>query len=214
MNQRVGPNPGTAETLTATNPGHWSVTANDVPYGYTGVQMFDAVQQLTNNWNGSGWGNCDPNCKDTPLGSLSHLTITYAETSPDAGIFEYAPDIWQENYQSDVMFWADTLNRCNGGAFGGTILGHAVLEGQNWTVHRYGGAGAEIIFVLDGPGGTGTCARQQAGTVDVKAGLEWLAAGGFIPNPVILTQVNTGFEICSSASGRFTVSSYSINAGV
>jgi len=42
------------------------------------------------------------------------------------------------------------------GAFGSTLLGHAVIDGQSWTVHRYGGYGAEIIFVLDGAGGSGS----------------------------------------------------------
>jgi hypothetical protein len=83
-------------------------------------------------------------------------------------------------------------------------------------VHRYGGFGAEIIFVLDGPGGQGTCARQSSGTIDIKAGFDWLTANGFVTGPVVLSQLNTGWEICSTAGGAetFTVSSYSINAGM
>jgi len=213
-NQDVGALPGTAQTVTAADPGHWSLTASDIPAGYEGVQAFPDIQQLTNDWCGTGWGGC-ASPSDTPLDALSHLTVSYAETSPAAGIWEFAPDIWSANYPSDVMFWADTLNRCNAGAFGSTLLGSVMLSGQDWTAHRYGGAGAEIIFTLDGPAGPGSCARQPAGIIDIKAGLDWLTANGYVTGPEVLTQLNTGWEICSTAGASlsFTVSSYTISAG-
>jgi hypothetical protein len=212
-NQPVGAGSGTRQTVSVADPGSWSVTANDTPYGYTGVQTFPDVQQLTNNWCGSGWSGCQ-NPSDTPLSALSALSVSYAESSPrDANsIYEFAPDVWS-NYPSDVMFWADTHGRCDEGAFGGTVLGRAVLAGQNWTVHRYGGAGAEIIFVLDGAGGSGSCAQQSSGTIDIKAGFDWLAAHGLVSNPVI-SQLNTGWEITSADNTTFSVSSYSITATV
>jgi hypothetical protein len=211
-NQDVGANLGTTETLNANNPGDWQVVANAVPYGYLGVQTFPDVQQLFNNW---PWGtDCASSCIDVPLNALSTLKVNYAETSPTSvnSIYEFAPDIWQDNYPSDVMFWVDTHGRCNEGAFGSTLLGHAVIDGQNWTVHRYGGRGAEIIFVLDGAGGSGTCARQRSGTVNIKAGLDWLIANGFETGPAVIAQVNTGWEITSADNTTFMVSSYSITA--
>ncbi len=215
-NQNVGAQQGTTQTITATDPGSWSVAADDVPYGYTGVQTFANVQQLTNDWCGSGWAGCS-NPTDTPLSplsSLSSLSVTYSESTPrDANtIAEFAPDIWG-NWSNDVMFWADTQGRCDPGAYGSTVLGTAVLDGQNWTVHRYGGPGAEIIFVLDGSGGSGTCAQQTSGTIDIKAGLDWLVTNGYISNPII-SQMNTGWEITSADNTTFAVSSYGINATV
>ena len=213
-NQNVGATSGTTETLTATDASNWSLTANAQPYGYTGVQTFPDVQQLTNDWCGNGWGGCT-NPSDTPLGSLSALSVKYAEASPtDANsIYEFAPDVWT-NYNSDIMFWVDTHGRCDAGAFGGTTLGTFTMDGQNWTAHRYGDAGAEIILVLDGPGGSGTCAEQSSGTIDIKGGLNWLAGKGYIPSPVTISQLNTGWEITSSDNQQFTVSDYSITATV
>lgn len=210
-NQDVGANSGTTETLNANNPGDWQVVANAVPYGYLGVQTFPDVQQLFNNW---PWTGCSNNCTDTPLDSLSSLTVNYAETSPTSAnsVYEYAPDIWQDNYPSDVMFWVDTKGRCDEGAYGSTLLGHAVIDGQDWTVHRYGGPGAEVIFVLDGAGGTGTCAQQSSGSVNIKAGIDWLVTNGFETGPAVLTQVNTGWEITSADNTTFTVTDYSITA--
>jgi hypothetical protein len=205
------------ETVHANNPGDWNVVANLADCGGC-VQTFPDVQQLTNDWCpatgtwGCASGSADET--DTPLAALSTLKINYSETSPqDAGSsYEFAPDIWQDNYANDVMFWVDTHGRCDTGAFGGTVLGHAVLDGQNWTVHRYGGAGAEVIFVLDGAGGSGTCAQQSSGTIDIKAGLQWLVANGFESGPIVLSQVNTGWEITQADNTTFTVHSYSITA--
>jgi hypothetical protein len=211
-NQAVNVQSGTTETLNANSPGDWQVVADAKPYGYTGVQTFPDVQQLMNNWTGNGWSGSGT-MTDTPLNSLATLSITYSETSPTSAnsIYEFAPDVWS-NYGSDVMFWADTHGRCDEGAFGGTVLGNATIDGQNWTVHRYGNAGAEIIFVLDGAGGPGTCAQQNAGTINIKAGFDWLVANGFVTGPVTLGQVNAGWEITSADNQTFTVFSYAINA--
>lgn len=196
------------ETLYANSPGDWQVVANLADCGGC-VQTYPDVQQLTNDWDGAGWSGS----QDTPLDALATLTINYDETSPATGAsYEWSPDIWQDGYAADVMFWTDTQGRCNEGAFGSTLLGHATFDGQSWTVHRYGGAGAEIIFVLDGSGGSGTCAQQSSGSVDVKAGLDWLVAGGFVPAHPVLSQVNSGWEITQASGASFQMNAYSITA--
>lgn len=212
-NQSVGPQPGTSQTLRANSPGDWQLLAHAVPLGYRGVQTFPDAQQLFNGWCGSGWGDC-ATPGNTPLDSLSTLKVSYSETSPpdSNSINEFAVDVWSDGYGSDIMFWTDTHGRCDEGAFGDTLLGHAVLGGQKWTVHRYGEAGAEVIFVLDGPGGPGTCAQESSGTVDVKAGLDWLTAHGFATGPHVISQVNTGWEITSADDATFTMHRYAIQA--
>lgn len=216
--QNVGANSGTIATTTVTDPGNWNVIADavgpDGKLGYEGVQIFANVQQLFNDWCGSAtnWSTC-ASPSDTPLDSLSTLAVTYSETSPTGSndIYEYAPDIWSDGYNSDIMFWADTHGRCNNGAYGSTVLGTAVIDGQTWTVNRYGDFGAEIIFVLDSnPAVPDSCAQQASGTIDIKAGLDWLVAHGFIPGPEVISQVNTGWEITSAANSTFTVHSYGI----
>lgn len=208
-NQNLGAT-GT-QTLSANGPGDWQVVSNLSSCGGC-VQTFPDVQQLTNDWTGTGWGSGNA---DTPVDSLSALTVNYNETSPaNAADYEFAPDIWQENYAADVMFWVDTFGRCDTGAFGGTVLGDFTMDGQAWTAHRYGGPGAEIILVLDGPGGPGTCAQQSSGSIDIKGGLAWLSAGGFIPAHPVLTEINTGWEITQSTNATFKVNGYSIDAPV
>ena len=79
-------------------------------------------------------------------------------------------------------------------------------------MHRYGGPGAEIIFVLDRSGGTGRCAQQRSGTVNVKAGFDWLTANGFLKGTHSIRQLNSGWEITSADNTTFAVHSYSIRA--
>jgi hypothetical protein len=55
-------------------------------------------------------------------------------------------------------------------------------------------------------------AQQSSGTIDIKAGLDWLVAGGFIPGPEVVSQMNTGWEITSADNATFTMNSYSITA--
>jgi hypothetical protein len=213
--QRTGVNPGTAQTLTATAPESWSVTASDVPYGYTGVQAWAADTQQANDWNGSGWGNCAGTCTKVPLAALSALSVSYSESSSqrDAStIDEFAADIWS-TYARDVMFWTDVQGRCNPGAYGRTILGTAVFGGQTWTVNRYGGPGSEIIFVLDAdPAVPDSCSQQASGTIDVLAGFSWLISDGIVASPASIGIMGLGWEIASADGTTFTVSDFTVTA--
>ena len=217
MDQSVNPASGTANTLTAADPGNWHVKATEADCGGC-VQMFAAVQQLTNDWNGSGWGGSG--MSDTPLASLSALAVHYSETTPsDPGTqAEFAPDVWDSAAANDVMFWADTTPfRCTGNGLNTSdILGQAALGGQAWTVYHYG---TEVIFILDGtastdPVTTGTCAQQAAGTIDILGGFRWLVANGVMPGLGNLTQLNTGWEITAADATTFTMNSYSVTAAV
>lgn len=225
--QDVGANGGSVENGVATGPGSWTTTNNDVPYGYTGVQSFDATQQLFNNWDAvtnKGW-TCQPDrCSDTPLADLSTLQVHYNETSPVGAndIYEFAPDIWDSaDKGADVMFWADTSpTRCTDNGLGASnIVGQWSYAGQNWTAYSYGPAGNEVIFVLNSasntdPMGNGTCANQSSGTIHILAGFKWLVAQHFFTGLGKLSQLNTGWEVTSAQNAAFTLNSYSITATV
>jgi hypothetical protein len=214
VNQSVNPQPGTVNSLTAYSPGNWNVVAHEADCGGC-VQTFIAVQQLTNDWNGSGWGGANA---DTPLSALSSLTVNYSESSGNTSAsYEFAPDVWDTAAPNDVMFWADTSHsRCvNNGLNSSDILGQATLGGQAWTVYHYG---TEIIIILDGtsstdPVSTGTCAQQTSGTIDILGGYQWLVTHGVIGGLGNLTQLNTGWEMCGG-DATLTMNSYSISAVV
>jgi hypothetical protein len=93
-----------------------------------------------------------------------------------------------------------------------------VIDGQSWAVWRYGGVGSEIIFALCAPGGCGTgqltsdYAQQTSGTINILAGFQWLVAHGVMSSLGSVSQLNTGWEICSSDNQTFTVTQYGIQA--
>ena len=225
--QGVGPQSGTQETITANSATSWADLANDVPYGYTGVQTAPQTNQLMNDYCPANHDWADPVCAsnqtetDTPFSALSSLRISYAESSPPdgvaqgQGIYEYGIDTWPDNYSNDIMTWTDTsFTRCTqNGMSASNILGQMPLGGQNFTLYHFG---TELIFILDGtsstdPVTTGTCARQTSGTIDVLGEFQWLAANKFIPGlgPMGLI-VPALWEVTSANNAKFTVSSLSL----
>lgn len=190
----------TSQVLTSYSPGNWSVSA-DSAAGDTSVESYPDAQQLY---------TTTSNTPD-PLSGFSALTGTESETMPHnpGTIAEAAWDLWT-NYSSDIMVWTDNVGRCNSGAQGTLLAASQVVAGQVYDVYRYGGPGNEIIFSLQGAGGTGTCAQQPGDTVDILAILGWVNAN--VAPVTGLGQVQFGWEICSTGGvpETFSVSSLTI----
>jgi hypothetical protein len=180
------PDPCGPQTLTATDPGNWSVTSSQAA-GNLAVLSYPDTQQLYAN---------------VPLTSLSSLTSTFTESmNATAGTHaEAAYDIWLNDWADEVMVWTDNA----GQGFGAdTVAGHPVIAGQSFTVYRNGG---EIIVSLD--------ASEQSGTADILATLQWLQGQGLLAASSTLTAIDFGFEI-SSTGGQpetFTVSQLAMTA--
>ena len=200
-------------TTTVTDPGHWNTVATE-PAGQTAVVAYPDVQQLTNDWCGSGWNTA--RClspTDTPLSALTSLTSTFTEAMPhDTGtIAEFGYDLWT-NYSSDIMIWTDNVNRGAGGAK--LLASDQVIGGQSFDVYQYGGAGGEIIFSLNGAAGSGTFANETSGTVDILGTLAWVQSHGYASD-ITIGQIDAGWEICSTGGGpgTFTMSGFTLTGG-
>ena len=182
------------QTVTAYDPGNWSVKSNQRA-GNTGVLTYPNVQQVFGKWNGKG---------NVALTGFSSITSDFAEAmNGDSGTdAEAAYDIWLSNTSHDeVMIWVDNVGRGNGGA---TLYGHATVRGQAFTVYTYGSG--EIIVSLN--------QNETSGTVDILNTLRWLQARGLVSSSATLGQVDFGWEICSTG-GRpetFTISKYSLKS--
>jgi hypothetical protein len=201
--------PNCKQTVTAHNPGDWSVTATE-PAGNTAVRTYPNTSQLFNNWCGSGWGDC-ATATDTPISSLSSLSSTYAQTMPhdSATIAQAAWDIWltsNSGHPNEIMVWVDNVNRRSGGA---TQKASLNIGGQDWTLYQYGAG--ELIWSLGAPG---TFAHQGSGTVDLLALLRWLQNNGYASSGARIGQIQFGWEICSTGgvSKTFTVNSYNLKS--
>jgi Glycosyl hydrolase family 12 len=203
--------PNCKQTITAHDPGDWSVTATE-PAGSTAVRTYPNTSQLFNNWCGTGWEGC-ANATHTPISSLSSLSSTYAQTMPhdSATIAQAAWDIWltsNSGHPNEIMVWVDNVNRRSGGA---TEKASTKIGGQDWTLYQFGAG--ELIWSLGAPG---TFTRQGSGTVDLLALLHWLQNNGYASSDARIGQIQFGWEICSTGgvSKTFTVSSYNLKSTV
>jgi hypothetical protein len=187
------------ETLTAYGPDQWSVTSTQAA-GNTAVLTYPDVQQLFNNWGNGGFNGGS----DTPISGLAALVGTYAENMHETSgtIAEAAYDIWTSS--GEIMIWVDTTSaRGSGGA---DPIDTGTLGGLPFTFYVYGGAGGLPIIKLD--------TSQRSGTIDILAGLQYLQSKGYIASNGTLSQVNFGWEICSTGgvAETFDVTSYSLTA--
>ena len=198
-------NSGTTQTLTANDPGSWSVVANSRPPGFTGVQTYPDTQQIY---------TTTANTPD-PLSGFSSIISSFTENMNAASgtSGEAAYDIWlgqntSTNYADEVMIWNDQANR--GTCGGATVEANASFGGsngvpeQNWTLCKHGSS--ELIWYL-------TSGNEPSGVVDVLSMLTWLESHGYLPANSGLNQIQYGFEICSTAGAEtFTVSQFAIKS--
>jgi Glycosyl hydrolase family 12 len=181
---------GWSESLTAANPGDWSVVAN-MPAGNTAVVSYPDVQELYNN---------------VPLSSYTSLTSAFTETmnSHSGTMSEAAYDLWLNNWNYEVMIWNDNYGQ---DLSYDTDLGSVTIGGQNFEVYRNGpgGSGEELIVSLD--------SNEQSGTIDILSTLKWLEGKGYLPSGATLTSIDYGWEIASTGgkSETYQLSSFCID---
>jgi len=190
------------ETMTACDPGQWSVTSTQAA-GNTAVLTYPDVQQLFNDWDGSGF-NGGGNLTDTPISGLSALVGSYSENMHENSgtAAQAAYDIWTSS--GEIMIWVDTSAlRGSGGA---DKIDTGTIGGLPFTFYVYGGTGGLPIIKLD--------TNQRSVTIDVLDALHWLQSKGIVANDATLSQVNFGWEICSTGgvAETFDITSYSLTA--
>jgi hypothetical protein len=182
---------GWSQTLHATSPGNWYVTAN-MPAGNTAVVSYPSTGQ-----------NFPPN----KLADFSSIYSSFAENmNPVPGTSaEAAYDVWLNNWHNEVMIQHDIVNRgacpvLTTAGFGGS----GGVPAQLWSLCKYG---SELIWQLSGHG-------EQSGRVNILAMLSWLVAHTYLPKESGLTAIGYGFEICSTGGKpeTFTVSRFSVSA--
>jgi hypothetical protein len=205
LNNMWAANSGTTQTLTASNPGSWSVAANSQPAGSTAVQTYPDTQEI---YTGSGNTPVALSSFDSIISSFTEKMGEASGTSAGA-----AYDIWlgqnsSTNYADEVMIWNDQVNRgtCGGASVKATadFGGSNGVPQQSWTLCKYGSS--ELIWYL-------TNGNEQSGTVDVLSMLTRLESHGYLPAGSGLNQIVYGFEICSTPSAEtFTVSQFAIKS--
>jgi hypothetical protein len=163
-----------------------------------------------NNDDGDGHVKTYPNSHrdfdDNPvIGQQHSITSTFAESSPDAGIYEDAFDIELNYQQSDpveVMIWTHN----HGQAPGGTLQGSAAIGGRAY--QEYKGENGDFTYIA--------LVADQAftsGTVDLLGIFTHLMQQGWIASNSTLHQVCFGAELVSTngVPMTFSYSDFSVN---
>jgi hypothetical protein len=182
---------GWQQTLYATDPGNWYVTAN-MPAGNTAVVSFP----------NTGANYNSPLISSFPAiySSFSESMSTASATDAHAGY-----DLWFNNWNNEVMIQHDFTPsgpRCNSYEASATFGGSNGVPVQKWSLCQFG---SELIWQL--------AANEQSSSVDIKAMTTWLEDNGYMPQKSTITALSYGFEICSTGGQNqdFRVSRFSIS---
>jgi hypothetical protein len=111
-------------------------------------------------------------------------------------------DIWTSS--GEVMIWVDTTAlRGSGGA---RQMGTGTIGGIPMTYYVYGGTDGLPIIKLN--------TNQRTGTIDILDGLHYFQSQGVVASNATISQVNFGWEICSTGgvAETFNVTDYSLTA--
>jgi len=159
-----------------------------------------------NNNRGDGAVKTYPNVHEDfherSISSFHTISSSFAETSPHAGIYEDAYDIWINGVASsgstEVMIWTENCNQVPAGSAEGTVT----FGGRAYKAWK---KGSYIAFVAD--------ANFTSGTLNLLEAFNWIIAKGWMPASSTLGQVDYGAEIVSTngAPATFTFTNFSVN---
>ncbi|MBT2442446.1 hypothetical protein J7E93_20505 [Streptomyces sp. ISL-36] len=152
-----------------------------------------------------------PNAKKTVnkrISAFTTLTSSYNVTVPSSGAFNSSYDIWDTDYDYEIMLWVNDT-----GAVGalGDYQGTAGLGGHTWRVYKgkvphADGSHHDVFSFL-------RTSDSTSGTVNILPILKWIKdTKGWMGDETI-GDVQFGFEITSSSGGKdFRANSLTINA--
>ncbi|MFK4068141.1 hypothetical protein [Streptomyces sp. NPDC029674] len=145
-----------------------------------------------------------PNSKKVigkPVDSLTSLKSSYNVTVPAAGDYNSSYDIWDTDYDYEIMLWVN--HHGNVGPLG-TPQGTVTRGGHTWNVYKGSNGHNEVFSFL-------RTSDSSAGTVDILPILKWIKnTKGWMGNETI-GDVQFGYEISGSAGGLdFTTNSLTV----
>jgi len=161
-----------------------------------------------NNTKGDGAVKTYPNVhrdyRSVPIDSFASLTSTFAETSPQVGIYNVAYDIWINGIAkpgcTEIMIWNENFKQVPGGRY----VQDVTFGDRTYKVYKRASSGY-IAFVAT--------TNFTSGTVNLLDILKWSAAQGWFSSTSTVNQICFGVELVSTddADARFEVTAFSID---
>jgi hypothetical protein len=174
-----------AQTIWANSYSNWGVRADHPNTG--GIKSYPNAKKVVGK----------------KISAISGLTSSYNVTVPSSGAYNTSYDIWDVNYDHEIMLWVNYH-----GPVGplGSHQGNVSLGGHSWSVYR-GDNGANAVYSFL------RTSDSSSGTVNIKPILDWTknTKGWF--GDVTIGDVQFGYEITSSAGGLdFRTNSFGVSA--
>lgn len=162
-----------------------------------------------NNKSGDGAVKTYPNAHrdyaSAPIASFGSITSTFAETSPRAGIYDVAYDIWINGIArpgcTEIMIWNDNFRQVPSGDH----VQDVTFDGRTFQVYKVRQSGY-IAFVAT--------TNFTSGTVNLLDIIKWTIAKGWLSGKSTLNQICFGIEMVSTddKEATFRVTGFSIDA--
>ncbi|MFE4254232.1 hypothetical protein ACFRU3_32940 [Streptomyces sp. NPDC056910] len=174
-----------AQTIWANSSSNWGVWADHPNTG--GIKSYPNAKKVVNK----------------SISSLSSLTSSYNVTVPSSGAYNTSYDIWDSDYDYEVMLWVNY-----NGAVGplGTSQGNVTLGGHTWTVYKGNNGANEVFSFL-------RTSDSTSGTVNVLPILKWIKDTKGWWGDETIGDVQFGYEITSSAGGLdFTTNNFKVSS--
>jgi len=165
---------------------------------------------VSNQTNSAGAVKTYPNVHkdyhDAPISSFHSITSSFAASSPRAGIYNVAFDIWTNGIatagSTEVMIWTDNYKQVPAGRKTTSVtLNGQAYDAWKTTDNRY------IALVAR--------TAMTSATIDVLGVLTWTVAQGWLGATATLGQICYGVEIVDTAgaSATFTFANFSLTSG-
>jgi glycosyl hydrolase family 12 len=173
------------QTIWADSSSDWGVRADHPNTG--GIKSYPNAKKVVNK----------------PISAIGSLTSNYDVTVPAAGAYNTSYDIWDSDYDHEVMLWVNQH-----GPVGpiGSPQGEVSLGGHTWAVYK-GDNGANAVYSFL------RTSDSTSGSVNILPVLKWIKDKGWWGDETI-GDVQFGYEITSSAGGLdFTTKDFRVDAG-
>jgi hypothetical protein len=172
-----------SETLSACSYHSWYVSATaDNSSGDGAVKTYPNVHMDFHNWSTGA---------EPKISSYNTITSRFAHSSPGAGIYDVAYDIWLNGVASsgstEVMIWTDNSNQVPAGS----KVAQVTLSGHTWDVWSANSNHYLAFVPVNGE-------KITSGTFDLKGFFSYLMGAGRLSSTSTLGQVCYGVEVVST----------------
>jgi hypothetical protein len=181
-----GPYPGSREKLYICNFNNWYAKVN--------------VNDNANDGAVKTYPNVHKDYSSPAVHSFRKIASTFAHTAPRHGAWNYAYDIWLNNFSDELMIWTQSHGR-QAHVPGIPTVGAAAIGHIRYTIHHTGSYTAYDMR-----------RSHRSGRLPLLAIIKNAINRGLLRRGATLSQIDYGVEVCDTGgrSTKFQVNNFSI----